>query len=386
MTDNKFRRQDSASLSDAFVGMDYEIKPKMVEVWNGKRIAWAVAIFSTLLLIPIVYLLYNSYWNDSQEQSQITAKNAPQSQGLQPQSSSMARPPVVITAPETSAQTDASSALPVIDNQTRARLAKQSLEEVSASIIKPLTETDKATETSTKQIATLAAKTTSKATAPKVESKPIVTASKQEPRPQGKQVSSSTTISLPPAQAKSQRTADAPELSEKVNQTDSRKLNTRVAKKQSKTQEENLLSDAKIPDAQAIADPINTDTDLQQLDGADNGKSEHVSRAHLVSAIRNLEPVGADLNTLTIKQGQSHRIVYFTEVQGLAGQNITYRWLREGQLVFSKKIPVTGNHTWRSYIKKLIKSSMAGNWVVELRDDQNLMLSQQSFEVLEASE
>ncbi len=389
MTDNKFRMKEKPGLSDAFVGMDYEIKPKMVEVWNGKRIAWTVAIISALLLIPIVYLIYNSYWNDAQEQSQITSENALQSHGLQPQSPSKAKPPVVITAPESGAQTDASTLQPVIDDETRARIARQSLEEVSANIVKPLIETDETTKTSTKQMETLAANTKSKAITPKLESSEITTAARQELSTKTKQVSpgtsrSSTTASPPPVQTKPQQNADTSK-SVPVNQADHRSLNNKLDEQQFKAQAETLATDVNKPDTQIVADQVYGDAD-EQLDNAYNEKSEHVSRVHLVSAVRNLEPVGEDMNTLTIQQGQSRNIVYFTEVQGLYDRDITYRWLREGKLAFSKTIPVTGNHTWRSYIKKSIRASMAGNWIVELRDDQENILSQHSFEVVQLSE
>jgi hypothetical protein len=428
--------KDNPSLSDAFVGMDYEIKPKMIEVWNGKRIAWAIALLSVLILIPIIYLLYNSYWNESRQQSQMTAENTPQSR----LESATTDSPVVITAPKSVAKSDASPSQPVIDNEARARLEQRSLEEVSASIHKPLTETGKTSETSTKETGALSAnaKPTTEISKPKPQSESIATAAKKELRLQTEQVStntntstSSTTTSPPPAQASAQQTTDSLQ-SEQVNRTNQANTNAGLSDQQLKPAAKQLSADTNsVPQAvppQVVENKVNqqqTNKDLQSekinsvdqarlndnlnkqqlesqteqpssvtdtaeadrlLDDNYNDKSEHVNRARLVSAVSKLEPVGEDLQSITLNNGQSRRIVYFTEVKGLGGQNITYRWLHEGQLVFSKKIAVDGDYSWRSYINKLIPASMPGSWVVELRDDQDIILSQHSFEVLQSLE
>ncbi|MEE9424382.1 MAG: DUF2914 domain-containing protein [Methylococcales bacterium] len=405
MTNNKFRTKENPGLSDAFAGMDYEIKPKMIEIWNGKRIAWAIALLSVLVLIPIIYLLYNSYWNESRQQSQMTAENTPQSQ-LSQLESPTTDSPVVITAPESAAKSDESSSQPVIDNETRARLEQRSLEEVSASIHKPLTEADKASQSSnSKEAETLSSTEKTTTETPKPQSKSIATAAKQELNLQTEQVSSntstsSTTASPPPVQASTQQVADNLQ-SEDVKPTD-KAAGEKLNEQQLKSTAEQLSANTNSDTQEVIQQQTNDDINKQQLEsqteqrstetssaGADpllDDKSEHVNRARLVSAVSKLEPVGEDLQSITINNGQSRRIVYFTEVKGLGGQNITYRWLHEGQLVFSKKIAVDGDYSWRSYINKLIPASMPGSWVVELRNDQDIILSQHSFEVLQSLE
>jgi hypothetical protein len=335
---------------------------------------------------------------------------------------------VVITAPESAVKSDESPSQPVIDNETRARLEQRSLEEVSASIHKPLTEADKASQPSnSKETGMLSSTKKTTTEIPKPQSKSIATAAKQELRLQTEQVSSntstsSTTASPPPVQASTQQVAGSLQ-SKNVNPTDQAAADEKINEQQLKSTAEQLSENTNSDTQEVIQKQtndalqseqvneinqgrLNDSLNKQQLEsqteqlstetsstGADQllddnyyDKSEHVNRARLVSAVSKLEPVGEDVQSITINNGQSRRIVYFTEVKGLGGQNITYRWLHEGQLVFSKTIAVDGDYSWRSYINKLIPASMTGSWIVELRDDQDIILSQHSFEVLQSLE
>ncbi|MEE9344667.1 MAG: DUF2914 domain-containing protein [Methylococcales bacterium] len=394
MTEKKHRMRGNPSLSDAFSGMDYEIEPKMVEVWNGTRIAWAVAILSALIIIPIVYLLYNSYWSESSNQTETTVENTQQSQSRLEVASAQDTP-VVIKAPDLTAQTGLSSSQSSIDNATRALLEQQSLSEVSASIHKNKTEKLKSEKLEESEVAAepiIAAKTaeiTSAAESQKLQPKLIDKSDEQqkilseaEERVENPTITSVTTS--PPVLNTPQAVEDDHQLA--TNPVDQAELKSSLDEQQLVSDGEEILSAQTTDDVDTQTSPPPVIEADMQLDDEYHGQSEHVNRAHLVRVVRNLEPVGEDIQSVTLMEGQPRRLAYFTEIKGLGGQNITYRWLYEGQLVFSKKVAVTGNYTWRSYISKLLVASMAGQWVVELRDDQNKLLVQENFEVLSGSE
>jgi hypothetical protein len=375
--------------------MDYEIEPKMVEVWNGTRIAWAVAVLSALIIIPIVYLLYNSYWSESSNQIETTVENTQQSQSRLEVASTQDTP-VVIKSPDLAAQTGLPSPQSTIDNATRALLEQQSLSEVSASIHKNKTEKLKGEQLEESEIAAepvMAAQTaelTSVAESQKLQPTLIDKSDEQqkilseaEELVENPTITSATTS---PPVLKPPQAVEDDDHQLAANRVDQAELDSSLDEQQLRSGGEELLSAQITDDVDTQTSPPPVIEADMQLDDEYHGQSEHVNRAHLVRIVRNLEPVGEDVQSITLMEGQPRRLAYFTEVKGLGGQNITYRWLYEGKLVFSKKVAVTGNYTWRSYISKLIIASMAGQWVVELRDDQDKLLVQENFEVLSVSE
>jgi hypothetical protein len=69
----------------------------------------------------------------------------------------------------------------------------------------------------------------------------------------------------------------------------------------------------------------------------------------------------------------------FSEVSGLRGQTLRYRWLRNGKVVATVKVGVGGN-SWRSYSSKFVTSAMRGDWRVELVGDGDQVLAFREFE------
>ncbi|HFD13597.1 MAG TPA: DUF2914 domain-containing protein [Crenotrichaceae bacterium] len=315
---------------DSIEKYDYEIKPEMIEVWDGKRIAWAIAILSTLILIPVIYLLLDSYWgndaNDLQNQLQTQAKSNESSittERIKPGSPVAASP--VTTDRELNLNVEQAIVAP----------AKQSQSDI---------------QTTQNDLDVLISKVNQR------QSNPIPAATRQA-------ITESTIAQTEVRMTKLEQTLPVADQQSAVPTSQSEKTGSDsapVATKSTTT----LSQDIQTP---AITQPR---------------KSKHVSRAMVVTNVIKREPVGENIETVQINKDADTRLFYFTEVNGLAGQVITYRWLYEGILIFSKNISVTGNKTWRSYINKHIPRSMTGRWSVELLDSKGNLLAVNHFNVL----
>jgi hypothetical protein len=68
----------------------------------------------------------------------------------------------------------------------------------------------------------------------------------------------------------------------------------------------------------------------------------------------------------------------FSEVIGLGGEVLEYRWLHDGKQVLRIRVPV-GAERWRSHAEKTIYKRMTGAWRVELRDSADRLLASADF-------
>ena len=104
-----------------------------------------------------------------------------------------------------------------------------------------------------------------------------------------------------------------------------------------------------------------------------------VERSQLTSSIESREPTD---NLEGIVQGQNDemkRVYFFTQVTGLANQQIIHRWLYEGE----EKAAVTlniGGDSWRTYSSKRLPNYWQGKWQVQVWLG-DLMLISHHFEV-----
>lgn len=108
--------------------------------------------------------------------------------------------------------------------------------------------------------------------------------------------------------------------------------------------------------------------------------SSQVSRFRLTDRIRRREPVGtiADIREDPQVEGLV-RVIAFSSVRGMAGQQIVYRW-RRGDQVFAE-IPVrVGADTWRSYSSKYLSKDLRGRWRVDLVDGNGALLAYTEFD------
>tara|TARA_R110002167_G_scaffold111870_5_gene284000 strand:+ start:6645 stop:7025 length:381 start_codon:yes stop_codon:yes gene_type:complete len=99
-----------------------------------------------------------------------------------------------------------------------------------------------------------------------------------------------------------------------------------------------------------------------------------VTRSQLTSSIESREPTD---NLEGLVQGQydeMKRVYFFTQVAGLANQQIIHRWLYEGDEKAVVALNIGGDN-WRTYSSKSVPSYWQGKW------QGDLMLISHHFEV-----
>lgn len=90
-----------------------------------------------------------------------------------------------------------------------------------------------------------------------------------------------------------------------------------------------------------------------------------VERFQLTDLIEQREPVNAIGNTLLVAPNDIKKVYFFTQITHLAHQQITHRWLYQGQ----EKAAVTlniGSDNWRTYSSKQIPAYWPGDWEVQV--------------------
>jgi hypothetical protein len=92
-----------------------------------------------------------------------------------------------------------------------------------------------------------------------------------------------------------------------------------------------------------------------------------VVRAQLTSAINDREPVDRLPSSIRVSDGGIGKVLFFSEVRDLAGQRLSHRWEREGNVMADISFSVGGN-TWRMHSSKRVTPAMAGNWRVVVAD------------------
>lgn len=107
----------------------------------------------------------------------------------------------------------------------------------------------------------------------------------------------------------------------------------------------------------------------------------NVTRAQFTRDIKDLEPVDA-VSTLTNDQT---RIVYFTEIHGMAGQTVTHRWEFNDKIVLEKNHEV-GSSRWRAYTSKKLDPASLGEWKASVVDAAGGTLSVNTFTYLKKTE
>lgn len=104
-----------------------------------------------------------------------------------------------------------------------------------------------------------------------------------------------------------------------------------------------------------------------------------VTRSQLTSSIESREPTD---NLEGLVQGQHDeikRIYFFTQVAGLANQQIIHRWLYEGDEKAVVALNIGGDN-WRTYSSKSVPNYWQGKWQVQVWQG-DLMLISHHFEV-----
>ncbi len=99
-----------------------------------------------------------------------------------------------------------------------------------------------------------------------------------------------------------------------------------------------------------------------------------VTRSQFTHDIKDLEPV----DTVSVLTSDQARIVYFTEIRGMAGQTVTHRWEYNGKIILEVPIKVGTSH-WRAYSTKTLFPYWIGEWKVSVVDAAGGTLSVNTF-------
>ena len=107
--------------------------------------------------------------------------------------------------------------------------------------------------------------------------------------------------------------------------------------------------------------------------------SERVQRFMMTSAVNANEPVG-DISQITQDENSKGllKVFAYSQVQGLQGETLHYRWLHHDKVAASVKIGVRSSN-WRSHTSKYLNQQMRGPWRVELLTAKGELLAFTEF-------
>ena len=101
-----------------------------------------------------------------------------------------------------------------------------------------------------------------------------------------------------------------------------------------------------------------------------------VTRAMFTIGIDNHEPV---IMVDSIDSNSYTSISFFTELNGLSGQNVTHQWTYNDKVMFEKTFEVKGER-WRVWTSKTLIPAWKGSWTVNVLDEDRSVLASNSFE------
>jgi hypothetical protein len=108
--------------------------------------------------------------------------------------------------------------------------------------------------------------------------------------------------------------------------------------------------------------------------------SKQVKRFLLTDSVRNREPVGSLSEVVPNRAESGVMAVYaFSEVVGMAGKTLHYRWIYNGKIRAEVRVGV-GSDRWRSHSSKIVTANMRGPWRVELTSGPKELLATAEFE------
>jgi hypothetical protein len=99
-----------------------------------------------------------------------------------------------------------------------------------------------------------------------------------------------------------------------------------------------------------------------------------VTRALFTSSIAGREPVDSVLSM----SNDSRKIYYFTELEGMQGQEVMHRWEYNGQIMGDVRFQV-GGPRWRVWSSKTLNPSWLGDWKVTVLNAAGEVIAENSF-------
>jgi len=92
------------------------------------------------------------------------------------------------------------------------------------------------------------------------------------------------------------------------------------------------------------------------------------------TAIENREPV----DQVTFVPNDVRTVYFFSDLRGLAGQTVTHRWTRAGEVVSEVAFEVRGPR-WRVWSSKALQPDWIGDWTVEIVTEDGEVLAAETF-------
>ena len=132
------------------------------------------------------------------------------------------------------------------------------------------------------------------------------------------------------------------------------------------------------PDTPEQAKPSSAEISPPAASQAAAAASTHVARARFTNGIEHNEPVDRLLSVVHSGGQATRTLYYFTDLRGLAGQTVTYRWRYGGRVIAEVPVKVRANQ-FRAYSSKRLARSMTGRWTVVLTDSAGDTLSTASI-------
>jgi hypothetical protein len=105
-----------------------------------------------------------------------------------------------------------------------------------------------------------------------------------------------------------------------------------------------------------------------------------VSRSMFTSAIQDREPV----DKITQVDSNMPRVYFFTELLDMEGQQVTHRWIYDGQVMGEVAFQV-GGPRWRVHSSKNLMPDWTGTWEVQVVDGAGNVLSSSELDVVPAA-
>ncbi|NIR59260.1 MAG: DUF2914 domain-containing protein [Gammaproteobacteria bacterium] len=103
-----------------------------------------------------------------------------------------------------------------------------------------------------------------------------------------------------------------------------------------------------------------------------------VARSQFTSAVVDREPV----DEIARLQNNVEQIYYFTELRDMKGQQVTHRWLHEGEVMAEVDFEI-GGPRWRTWSKKTLVSGWTGEWRVQVINETGEVLAEDAFQYVE---
>lgn len=105
-----------------------------------------------------------------------------------------------------------------------------------------------------------------------------------------------------------------------------------------------------------------------------------VARSVVTTSVVDREPA----NDLDKVPAADSKILFFTELRGMAGQTIKHRWMHNGEQIAEVSFKV-GGPRWRVWSSKTMMPSWQGEWTVQVVDGSGQVVAEKNFTYGEAA-